>query len=41
MELMSRFELPNLFITNEVLCQLSYTSIEQNGDPEGTRTLDL
>ena len=36
----------NLLITNQLLCQLSYTSIdpiagEENGDPEGARTLDL
>ena len=37
----------NLLITNQLLCQLSYTSIpivmskEKNGDAEGARTLDL
>ena len=34
----------NLLITNQLLCQLSYTSITQMGeksDPEGARTLDL
>ena len=30
MELTSRFELPNLFITNEVLYLLSYASIALN-----------
>ena len=39
---------PNLLITNQLLCQLSYTSTismvvseEKNGDAEGARTLDL
>ena len=40
---------PNLLITNQLLCQLSYTSMismvlseeEKNGDAEGARTLDL
>ena len=39
----------NLLITNQLLCQLSYTSMismvlseeEKNGDAEGARTLDL
>ena len=37
----------NLLITNQLLCQLSYTSIPigmskgKNGDAEGARTLDL
>ena len=39
----------NLLITNQLLCQLSYTSMvsmvlsekEENGDAEGARTLDL
>ena len=40
----------NLLITNQLLCQLSYTSIrmyrqriftEKNGDPKGARTPDL
>ena len=32
----------NLLITNQLLCQLSYTSNgEQNGDPKGARTPDL
>ena len=38
----------NLLITNQLLCQLSYTSTismvvseEKNGDAEGARTLDL
>ena len=39
----------NLLITNQLLCQLSYTSAfrirstpeKNNGDPEGARTLDL
>ncbi len=36
----------NLLITNQLLCQLSYTGMtaqarEKNGDPEGARTLDL
>ena len=32
----------NLLITNQLLCQLSYTSmLETNGDPEGARTPDL
>ena len=38
----------NLLITNQLLCQLSYTSTvsmvvseEENGDAEGARTLDL
>ena len=41
----------NLLITNQLLCQLSYTSISspqhsyesylKGGDPEGARTLDL
>ena len=39
----------NLLITNQLLCQLSYTSTvsmvlseeEKNGDVEGARTLDL
>ena len=40
----------NLLITNQMLCQLSYTSIakavrshlrKKNGDAEGVRTLDL
>ena len=35
----------NLLITNQLLCQLSYTSKDptsrENGDPEGARTLDL
>ena len=29
----------NLLITNQLLCQLSYTS--KNGDPKGARTPDL
>ena len=39
---------PNLLITNQLLCQLSYTSTismvlseEKDGDAEGARTLDL
>ena len=40
---------PNLLITNQLLCQLSYASTvsmvlseeEKNGDAEGARTLDL
>ena len=39
---------PNLLITNQLLCQLSYTSTfsmvvseEEDGDAEGARTLDL
>ena len=38
----------NLLITNQLLCQLSYTSMvsmvlseEKDGDAEGARTLDL
>ena len=36
----------NLLITNQLLCQLSYTSetpigLSENGDAEGARTLDL
>ena len=42
----------NLLITNQLLCQLSYTSMhslgknlqqssKNSGDPEGARTLDL
>jgi hypothetical protein len=31
----------NLLITNQLLCQLSYTSKKAIGDPEGARTLDL
>ena len=40
---------PNLLITNQLLCQLSYASMvsmvdeqnEEKGDAEGARTLDL
>ena len=40
---------PNLLITNQLLCQLSYASVvsmvkrakKENGDAEGARTLDL
>ena len=39
---------PNLLITNQLLCQLSYASTvsmvtehKENGDAEGARTLDL
>ena len=34
----------NLLITNQLLCQLSYTGTahgKEDGDPEGARTLDL